>query len=362
MTRIRQLRAHAISQTLFRPRTLRAAIDRLGFVQADPIRSPARAQDLILRHRVESYRVGDLERRYAGLDIEEDMLYAYGFLPRRVWELLHPRKITDLSEFQKKVLEAVRDTGPIHPRALDAHFKSERVLNAWGGFSKATKRALEALHRRGLLRIACRENGIRIYQPISPPIGTKSTDERFRELVRVVGNILAPVNEKFLLRIAAYFKYLIPGVAGRRKILRELIESGEFQRRKVDGLAYVWPVFKRIYIEPPRRVRILAPFDPLVRDRERFEHLWKWSYRFEAYTPPAKRHRGYYAMPLLWIDQVVGWANANVVERKLKVETGFVGQPPKDRDFLSELEAEVSRLAGFLRLDDDAWELKMLVP
>lgn len=68
----------------FDPTTLQAAIDRLGFVQADPIRSPARAQDLILRHRVQAYQSGDLERHYATLDVEEDYLYAYGFLSRRV--------------------------------------------------------------------------------------------------------------------------------------------------------------------------------------------------------------------------------------------------------------------------------------
>ncbi|EWS60580.1 hypothetical protein Y695_04569 [Hydrogenophaga sp. T4] len=55
-------------------------------------------------------------------------------------------------------------------------------------------------------------------------------------------------------------------------------------------------------------MRLLAPFDPVVWDRDRFERLWDWAYRFEAYTPPAKRVRGYYAMPLLWRDQVIGWA------------------------------------------------------
>lgn len=54
------------------------------------------------------------------------------------------------------------------------------------------------------------------------------------------------------------------------------------------------------------QVNFLAPFDPLVWDRRRFEHLWGWSYRFEAYTPPAKRVRGYYAMPLLWGERVIG--------------------------------------------------------
>ena len=66
------LRRYAVARTLFPPTTLQKAIERLGFVQADPIRAPARAQDLTLRHRVIGYRAGDLERRYAKLDVDED--------------------------------------------------------------------------------------------------------------------------------------------------------------------------------------------------------------------------------------------------------------------------------------------------
>src|SRR5262245_55202534 len=101
------LREHAISQSLFPPTTLASAIDQMGFVQADPIRAPARAQDLILRHRVQGYRAGDLERHYASLDIEEDYLYAYGFLSKPVWLLLHPRKRRALRALEKKVLDRV---------------------------------------------------------------------------------------------------------------------------------------------------------------------------------------------------------------------------------------------------------------
>ena len=76
------LRRYAVARSLFKPTTLRRAIEKLGFVQADPIRAPARAQDLTLRHRVIGYVAGDLERRYARLPIEEDFFINYGFLPR----------------------------------------------------------------------------------------------------------------------------------------------------------------------------------------------------------------------------------------------------------------------------------------
>ena len=99
-------------------------------------------------------------------------------------------------------------------------------------------------------------------------------------------------------------------------------------------------------------VRLLAPFDPIVWDRRRFDVLWGWPYRFEAYTPAAKRQFGYYALPLLWEDDIVGWANVSVAGRALDVRTGFVnGAPPRGRAFRRELEAEVQRLREFLGLE-----------
>src|SRR5271155_3042471 len=88
---LEDLRRYAVEKTLFTPTTLGAAIDSLGFVQADPIRAPARAQDLTLRHRVRRYHVGDLERKYVDLDVEEDFFVNYGFVTRKLQSLMHPR-------------------------------------------------------------------------------------------------------------------------------------------------------------------------------------------------------------------------------------------------------------------------------
>ena len=69
---------------------------------------------------------------------------------------------------------------------------------------------------------------------------------------------------------------------------------------------------------PQDAVRLLTPFDPVVWDRARFQVLWGWTYRFEAYTPASKRKRGYYAMPLLWRDRVIGWGNLSGKESRLE--------------------------------------------
>src|SRR6187397_1689115 len=118
------LRRYAVARTLFKPTTLLRAIEKLGFVQADPIRAPARAQDLTLRHRVVDYRAGDLERRYPRLGIEEDFFINYGFVPRDIHALMHPRKARQSwskSRWAKahEVLDFVRASGVVHPRAVD---------------------------------------------------------------------------------------------------------------------------------------------------------------------------------------------------------------------------------------------------
>src|ERR1700756_2776085 len=117
---LHQLRRQAAH--LQAPGTLARAIGQIEFIQSDPIRSPARAQDLILRHRVADYRAGDLERRYSSLAAEEDFLYAYGFTPRRIRKLLYPRldRTRPGSPFvptglAADVLAFVRERGPTHP-------------------------------------------------------------------------------------------------------------------------------------------------------------------------------------------------------------------------------------------------------
>ena len=344
MTNLERLRLHAIGQSLFPQTTLKAAIRRLGFVQADPIRSPARAQDLILRHRVKGYRAGDLERRYASLDIEEDLLYAYGFLPRAVWQLLHPRNMNRLSALEKKVLDTVRACGPLHPRDLEKHFGRARIVNAWGSYSKATTEALDQLHHRGLLRIAGRENGIRIYEAAPPHKEIHSPAERLRRLVMAIATILAPVPERTLYSNVARYKTL----GNPRAAVVGLLKTGELEAAVIEGSPYLWPHSKLVHEEAPPHVRFLAPFDPVVWDRRRFEHFWGWPYRFEAYTPPAKRVRGYYAMPLLWRDGVIGWVNSRFDGGRLNVEVGFVEKRPAEAAFRFELDQEIARLETFL--------------
>jgi uncharacterized protein len=210
---------------------------------------------------------------------------------------------------------------------------------------------LERLHYDGFLRIAHREKGIRVYEAVPPVSGSLSPEERLQGLVLAVANILAPVPEKTLHRIASFLRQPIARAPNHRKTIQRLISAGKLERQVIDEIGYLWPAGAVVSEPSPRRVRFLAPFDPVVWDRLRFEHLWGWPYRFEAYTPSAKRVRGYYAMPLLWSDRVIGWANAGIARSKVTVEIGFVGKRPTDREFKQELEAEIARLETFLDRD-----------
>ena len=98
-------------------------------------------------------------------------------------------------------------------------------------------------------------------------------------------------------------------------------------------------------------VRLLTPFDPIVWDRRRFEMFWDWAYRFEAYTPPRKRKLGYYALPLLWRERVIGWGNLAVRDGALCCSFGFCsGKAPRDAAFRAGLDAELERMRVFLGL------------
>jgi uncharacterized protein YcaQ len=358
LTRIDRLRAQARSATLFAPTTLSDAVHRLGFVQADPIRAPARAQDLILRQRVKGYRAGDLERRFARLGLEEDFLYAYGFMPPETQRLLHPRTtrlgVAELytpEGLAAEVLDYVRVHGPTHPADLEMRFGRERAVNAWGGFSKATTRALESLHHHGLLRVARRRDGIRIYESAQPPMETAGQGDRARRAVMLMARILAPVSLVSLRSALALMARRNPGLGVLGPIVAAALASGELEAEEIDGERYVWPVHQAgAHPENARRdVRLLAPFDPLVWDRRRFEHLWGWSFRFEAYTPAQRRQFGYYALPMLWRDDVIGWANVALVAGGLQVTLGYAQQAPQSQAFGRALDAELARMERFLQ-------------
>jgi len=356
MRTLDDLRRFAVSHSLFAPTTLERALETLAFVQADPIRAPARAQDLTLRPRVEGYRAGDLERLYSTLPVEEDVFVNYGFVTRSLQALMHPRTgwsrwPTARSPRAKAVLAFVLDRTAVHPREVEAHFSHGTVTNYWGGSSHATTHLLDLLHYQGKLRVARRERGIRVYEIREHGPGPASVMERrarIDALVDAAVRMYAPLPAASLSSVVGRLRYAAPQW---RNELRAALARAKLRlaHARIDGIEWYWTAESNLPDgAPPTAVCFLAPFDPVVWDRRRFEMLWGWPYRFEAYTPKSKRKLGYYSLPLLWRDCVVGWSNVSFVRGVMHAELGYVSSRPRDRAFASALDAEIERMRTFL--------------
>ncbi|WP_019585157.1 DNA glycosylase AlkZ-like family protein [Deinococcus apachensis] len=357
------LRAFAF-RTLERQPSLQAALNAQGFVQADPIRAPARAQDLTLFQRVRGYRAGDLERLYPGLDAEEDMLPNYGFVTRPVQALLHPREPGESRAEREhqgllaEVRAVVEERGEVHPRDVAGAVGRGRVVNAWGGQSAATTRILDAMHRRGEVRVTRRVGGVRLYGPAPHLAALREAPlpeaERVRRAVHLLAALYGPLPEASLGYLVSLSHYGLPHLRGEMRAAFRTAVREELTGAGVDGLRYVWPAEWNVdEVRAPRGVRIVGPFDPLVWDRRRFEHLHGWTYRFEAYTPPAKRQFGYYALPLFQAERAVGWANLKVEGGELRSEVGFIPGVRETAALRKGVEAELERYRAFLGLESE---------
>jgi uncharacterized protein YcaQ len=367
---LQQLRRYAIARSLFKPTSLPRAIARLGFVQADPMRAPARAQDLILVQRVKNYRAGELERRYPRLAIEEAFFVNYGFLPRETLALLHTRDAAPACDSWNarmraralEVLAFVRQHGCTHPSHLQAHFDHGRIKR-WGGDLNVSTHLLDGLHYRGLLRVARRESGTRVYQAIdyapqddSPAENDSESDEARRaragQLLDLVVRLYAPLPVASLNYLCRLLRSGVPHLADEARQVLEHAKS-RYAHAQVDGLLWFWPhgenpAAARHAVDD--KLRFLTPFDPVVWDRRRFQSFWGWEYKMEAYVPAHKRRMGHYAMPMLWGEQIPGWANLKVVDGRLQHELGFAGPRPRGRAFQFALDEALQQMKQFLEL------------
>jgi uncharacterized protein YcaQ len=207
------------------------------------------------------------------------------------------------------------------------------------------------MHYRGMLRIAKREGGIRLYAARAQHDAPTDIEAAIDALVDVVVRKYAPLPERGFRHLISRLVFGVPQWADRRRDALARAKA-QYASALVDGTRWYWPAD-----ENPRAVkhrvaeaaRFLAPFDPVVWDRDRFEQFWGWAYRFEAYTPAPKRVRGYYALPLLWRDQVIGWGNLSIKGGDLATDVGYVtGSAPRDAGFTQALDEELERMRVFL--------------
>jgi uncharacterized protein YcaQ len=295
--------------------------------------------------------------------VEEDFFVNYGFLPRATHALMHPRSADKRWSPKRRrqaqaILEFVSERGVVHPREVDERFRHGKARNWWGGSSLASTQLLDAMHYQGLLRVARREGGVRLYAPGGPFVrrgGAGDPTAALDALVDVVVNKYAPLPERTLAELVLRLRHAVPQWAGQRGEALARAKA-RLPQAVVQGQRWYWVPGEdpagRAWRSTAQQeaVRLLAPFDPVVWCRRRFELLWGWAYRFEAYTPAAKRVRGYYALPLLWREHVIGWGNlATKDDGRLAVDIGYVaGTPRKDTGYAPALADELDRVRRFL--------------
>jgi uncharacterized protein YcaQ len=302
-------------------RQLRRTVDRLGVVQIDSVnvlsRShylpffsrlgpyPRPALDALSNHRHDLFEYWAHEASFLPVRLHPCLRWRMDAADREAWGSM-TRVQRDRPEYVAALLERVRDGGPLKASQL-AEDRPNRPGSMWNWH--AGKAALEYLFFTGVLTARARTAGFeRVYdltERVLPAAvvqaPTPARGDAIRELVRTAARALGVATETDL---RDYFR-LAPLDA--RTAIAELTEAGELQPVQVTGWerpAWLDPQARR-----PRWVRaraLLSPFDSLVWERPRVERIFGFRYRLEIYTPAAKRVHGYYVLPFLLGDQLVG--------------------------------------------------------
>jgi uncharacterized protein YcaQ len=260
-------------------------------------------------------------------------------------------------ELVDSVIAAVRDRGASTARELDADLGAlPRTKEHWGWNWSETKKVMEYLFAAGELAVAGRTPQFeRLYDLPERVIPAEhlnapepSLEEASRELVRRAA-IAHGVATDVCLR--DYFR-MSPELA--RPAVRALVEEGELLPVRIEGWNRVAYLHRDAAV--PRKVAaraLLSPFDPVVWERNRTEHLFGFRYRIEIYVPEPRRVHGYYVLPFLLGDRLVGRVDLKADRRNgaLLVLASFA-EPDAPSETAAELAAELAQLAGWLDLND----------
>ena len=269
-------------------------VRRLGFLQIDPISTVAPPQRLVLWSRLGPYDPGELDR----LLWKERKLFEWGAFiwPIEDFPLIRARMrrrrgkykfeqqgaefLRTNARFKRHLLRELETRGPLPSREIEADLMVSRDPHDWWG-SRKVSLMLELLEGRGVVAVAGRQGKQRLWDLAErwyPEAESIAWSEARRQL-----------EEK------------------RRRSLGVRYENGEWHAHPdaEDG-----PIGKR--------VTFLSPFDRLIHDRDRAEALWDYRYRLEMYVPKAKREYGYYVLPILRGDRLIGRIDP-VLDRKTSV-------------------------------------------
>ncbi len=316
----------ALSNGLARYKSIQECIDDWGFIQADPIPAPAKAADVFLFQRVKGYRRGMLEEQYPRLHAEEEYFCNYGFVSRGLYKTLLGRSFDKPMQIEKEHPETfalakqwIEGKEDIHPKDMAQEFGKLSAANYWGGTSSAWSRILDALHYRQEVRVTQRKGNSRLFSPVQHTEDPLDRETQFRKVVEQALRLYAPMPKKGLAQLIRFCHYGIPHMNPTLATAKTHLDAlGEFVR--IEGEDWYVPHGMEPNWSADSKARVLSPFDPIVWDRRRFELIFGWTYRFEAYTPVAKRQLGYYAMPILYRGEIPGIANLSQSGEELIAE------------------------------------------
>ena len=381
---------HALAEAPVGPATgaaLAALVERIGFVQVDSINTVARAHEMILWSRRQSFRPPALKRLIErDRSLWEHWTHDASILPvglHGLWQHRFRRDALRLETNWRRwfregyetqfdsILNRIEKDGPVG--TADVGEDEVRGKGGWWDWHPS-KTALEWLWRTGRLAITRRDGFAKIYDLTervipevhrSPVPADEVTDWACRSALRQLG--FGTSGE-----IAAYWNAVAPETAkawcraaqDRGEIIEAEVEGSLGHRRKV----FIFPeILDEETPEPSPRLRILSPFDPALRDRNRAEFLFGFFYRIEVFVPEPKRVWGYYVFPVLEGGRLVGRIDAKAFRDagSLRVKAFWPEAGVKlTRGRRSKLEAELDRLAAFAGCEQveflDGWEREAL--
>ncbi len=311
-------------------RGLAELIDRLGYVQVDSINTVERAHHMILLARSDGYRRRDFERLlHDDRALFENWTHDAAVIPSayfRYWQLRFEREHERMRERWRlwhgspfeavvdEVRERVSREGPLLAREL----AEPRAGGAAGGWWQwhPSKAALEFLWRTGELAVARREGFQKVYDLVERVIPDQHRPGGVDHEALVewaCRSAFARMGFATSGEMAAFWASITKQEAAAWCARQR---GGELVEVEIEGWNGAGPrvslmpaaMLERLddLPEPPRRVRLLSPFDPLIRDRRRLEHVFGFDYRIEVFVPEARRKYGYYVFPLLEGDRLVG--------------------------------------------------------
>ncbi len=348
---------------------LQSVVDRLGFVQLDTINTVVRAHHMILHARRPAYRPRNLHMlhdRDQGVFehwTHDASMIAMEHFP--YWRLKFRRNEAKLAaRSQKWRAEGTEDKLDDVLRHIDQHgacctsdlgADEGRSTGGWWDWNPS-KVALDQLWRIGKLSVLRREGFRKIYdltERVIPDDYLNTRPDEAQTIDWACRSALDRLGFATSGEIAAFWDLITAAEA--RKWCADALKAGdiiETEIELVDGRyrkSFIWPETLVETAEPPTsRLRILSPFDPALRDRNRAERLFGFFYRIEVFVPEAKRQYGYYVFPILEGDRLVGRIDMKALRDQDRLHVRALW-PEKRLNFgagrMAKLEAELSRMA-----------------